>query len=113
VQANAQKEPEPFKDLNEKKWGYKDETGAIIIPPKYDWASKFSEGLALVELNRKSGFIDKTGAVIIPLEYDAVASFSEGLASVSIGGYFGGKWGFIDKTGKVIIPIEYNGVYSF
>lgn len=30
------------------KWGYIDKTGTIIIPPIYEWASKFMEGRALV-----------------------------------------------------------------
>ena len=30
------------------KWGYIDETGAMVIQPKYDWAGYFREGVAVV-----------------------------------------------------------------
>jgi hypothetical protein len=30
----------------DKKWGYIDKTGNVIIEPKFDWAIPFSEGLA-------------------------------------------------------------------
>lgn len=32
------------------KWGYIDETGKMVISPKYDWAGQFSEGVAVVGL---------------------------------------------------------------
>jgi len=50
------------------KWGYIDKTGQMVIPPQYHSASKFSEGLASVEVGDKSdfkwGYIDKTGKYV-------------------------------------------------
>jgi len=37
--------------------GFIDKTGKEIVPPKYDDASDFQEGLALVELNEKKFYI--------------------------------------------------------
>ena len=91
------------------KYGFIDNTGQVVIPPKYDLAWDFSEGLARVSQNGKYGFIDNTGKVVIPLNYDWVGSFSEGLAMVKRNG----KWGFIDKTGKVVIPLKYDKAYPF
>jgi len=48
------------------KYGYKDKkTGEIVIPCNYDYAEKFSEGLALVRLNGKWGYIDETGTEVV------------------------------------------------
>jgi hypothetical protein len=96
------------------KMGYKDVTGKVVIPPQFDEAGYFSEGLAPVEIGEKWGFIDKTGKTVIPLQYTLAHSFSEGLAAVRIGGEWGyGKWGFIDKEGKMVIPPQYDGAHSF
>jgi hypothetical protein len=42
--------------LNDK-WGFIDKTGNEIVPPKYDKAGVFIEGLAWVELNGKDFYI--------------------------------------------------------
>ena len=79
-----------------KKFGFIDKTGKVVIPPIYDLAWHFSEGLAGVEKNGKRGFVDKTGKVVIPLIYDSAYSFSEGLAVVGKNG----KWEFSGETGR-------------
>ena len=99
---------EPMEGSN-KKWGFVNETGQLIIPYKYDLAEGFIGGLAAVKLNEKWGFIDKTDNIVIPLKYNSVDGFSEGLAKVC----FNGKYGFIDKTDKVVIPFEYDFAYGF
>ena len=79
------------------KYGFKlKSSGEIVIPPKYDLAGSFSEGLAAVKLNGKYGFIDKTGKEVIPLKYDGAYSFRKGLAKVKLNG----KWIKIDKNGN-------------
>lgn len=100
-----------FKDEKTDKFGYKViSTKEIIIPPKYNWTlRKFSEGLAVVELNNKYGYIDKTGKQVIPLKYDNAQDFSEGLGAVTLNG----KQGFVDKEGRIVIPIKYDYVREF
>ena len=124
------------------KWGYcKDDQW--IINPKYERASTFSDGLAVVKLNGKFGCIDVAGESVIPYRFDMIYSFSEGLAAVKINGKWGyinksnesvityrfddaksfsegkapvlfnGKWGFIDRNGKGIIPYKYDNANSF
>jgi hypothetical protein len=39
------------------KWGFMDKTGKEIVPPKYDDADEFHEGLTLVKLNGKYFYI--------------------------------------------------------
>ena len=43
------------------KWGYVDPNDKIAIPPHYDDATPFTEGLAGVKIGEKWGYIDKTG----------------------------------------------------
>ncbi|MEZ7954315.1 MAG: WG repeat-containing protein, partial [Bacteroidales bacterium] len=90
-------------------WGYEDETGKMVIKPKYEFADVFEDGRAKVWYKKKYGYIDKTGKEIIPIKYDGAKLFSEDLLGVNLKG----KWGFIDKTGKEIIPLKYEDVGKF
>lgn len=66
----------------DRKYGFIDQTGKVVIPLNYDWAWSFNEGLAIVSQNDKYGFIDNTGKVVIPLKYDKADSFYNGVAGV-------------------------------
>src|SRR5690606_30793943 len=66
----------------QKKWGYINEKGEVVIPLKYDWMFEFSEGFCAVRIDNKCGFIDKSGRTVIALKYDDTKDFSEGLAFV-------------------------------
>jgi hypothetical protein len=72
------------------KAGFKDLTGKVVIPPQFDEARDFSEGLAPIRINRKWGYIDSKGKTVIPSKYYRARGFSEGLAAVNIGG----KWDY-------------------
>ncbi|MBU4233778.1 MAG: WG repeat-containing protein [Proteobacteria bacterium] len=92
------------------KWGFRDATGKWVIPPRFDAACCFYEGLAFVAVKEKYGFIDKTGKLVIPLRYEGVEKgFSEGLAAVEVQG----KWGYIDKQGKMVIPPKFDRPWPF
>ena len=94
--------------------GYIDCDGNVVIPPIYEIAEDFSEGLACVaELGWGKGykFIDTNGEVIISLK-DGIrvcGYFHEGLCVVSVDG----KYGFIDRTGAMVIPPEFNWASGF
>ena len=51
------------------KAGFIDPKGSVVIAPKFEVASVFSNGLARVRENGKYGFIDEKGASVIPSEY--------------------------------------------
>lgn len=104
-----------------RKVGFKDKNGNVVIVPKYDRVGHFNYGFAWVELNEKKGFIDKTGREITPLKYrNGDEGFSQiGIAPVAIkvnqsdeitSGLIILKWGFIDKTGKEITQLKYDEV---
>jgi hypothetical protein len=92
-----------------KKWGYIDKTGRLIIPFKFDSAGYFSEGLAAVGIGDETGYIDKTGKFVIPPQAYLGYPFSERLAIVVLGPFEskGGrllyKYGYIDRSGNMVI----------
>lgn len=109
-----------FRIIQNNKYGYIDKTGKVIIPPQFDQADEFSEGLAAVNqggvLNNNGvisggrwGYIDTTGKYVIPLQFDEAGNFSEGLAEVKVND----KYGFIDKTGKMVILPQFEDVWPF
>ena len=112
---------------NNRKFGFINEDGKLVIPCKWFLATRFHDGLAfvisenqkdLLNKNPKGGLINHTGEYtippkwsfgfnlcwFIPLNSSHDISFSEGLI------YVKGKnnrWGFIDKRGKLQIPLRW------
>lgn len=76
-------------------WGYIDVEGRTVIPPRYQAARDFFEGLAPVLLAGRWGFIDTAGRMAIVPKFDAVRRFSEGVAAARAGH----RWGYIDRMG--------------
>ena len=93
----------------ERKHGFLDENGEVVIDFIYESSYAFSEGLAPVALNGKYGYIDTEGNTVIPFQYDWALRFYDGLAAVELDG----KWGFIRKDGTVAVPICYELYHSF
>ncbi|MBN2412464.1 WG repeat-containing protein [candidate division KSB1 bacterium] len=81
------------------KFGYFNIYGKIVIPPRFDFARPFSNGLAAVceggenrqegehtyRYGGKWGFVNKSGQIIVPLQYDEVKDFRDGHARVRSG----------------------------
>jgi hypothetical protein len=108
--STAKKSPRKlYPIVQNRRFGFIDETGQIVIAPRFLWASPFSEGLAAVFICHKYGYIDQTGRLVIPPRFDDAAEFSDGLASVMIGG----KIGYIDGTGRIQIPPRYDNAQAF
>ena len=92
----------------EGKWGFIDKTGYFVIPPNYNYAYHFSEGLARVlGPNDKWGYIDTSDNLIIQFKYSYGSDFSNGFATVNNDAY---QEGCIDKTGKEFLPLIYKDV---
>ncbi|MCM4169045.1 hypothetical protein KCTC52924_00190 [Arenibacter antarcticus] len=84
--------------------GFINNQGEWVIPPKFDKARDFSQGLAPVFMNKNWGFINEKGEQIIDFKFkDAEVFGANGLAPAK-----DKKWGFIDKTGKWAIQPDYD-----
>lgn len=102
--------PTDPKALAERRYGYLDTTGALVIPLEYAMAEPFSGGLAcVVDASGKAGFIDQKGAYVLKPIYRVCRSFSEGLALVVLGH----KGGYIDRSGKQVIPSRFDYAEPF
>jgi WG containing repeat len=69
--------------------GFINQSGKIVIEPKFSNAGHFSDGLAAVEVEKDGkklwGFINHKGEFVIQPKYDSVDSFSDKLAFVRKG----------------------------
>ena len=90
------------------RYGYMDRTGKTVIPPQFDDAKDFSEGLAVVKVGRKFGFIDKAGKVVITPQFNQADSFRNGRA-----GTCDALCGFIDSDGKYVSTPEFRWIGDF
>lgn len=92
--------------VNDKKYGYMDYTGKVIIPLKYDYAQRFSSGYAvvgkLVSGQMKYSYLDKYGKVMSPFIYDNIEPFTGTISKVCIGK----NTYLINSTGKKIYKFK-------
>lgn len=83
--------------------GFIDETGSLVIQPRFKHVGKFSEGLAYVDADGLAGFTDRRGDVVVKLKEGGGYEFHEGFAAIRIDG----GWGFIDRAGKLLSAERY------
>lgn len=102
-----------FRILKDGKWGFIDATGRVAIPPTFDLAEPFSDGLAAVRLGGRVGYVDPAGAlVLVPAHAPAGVlhrPFVNGLAAVRVGGRFG----YMDRNGKLVIGARFASAEDF
>lgn len=97
--------------------GYIDETGKVIIAPRFWTARDFSEGLAYVEAKGLRGFINRQGKLVIRIDNLGVGDlsatdFHEGMAAAKTKGD-NPEWGYIDRSGRLAIKPQYRFVDDF
>lgn len=105
------------------KYGYVTDTWVDVVPPKYDYASSFTNGLAVVKKNGLYSFIDKTFKEVIPYQYTYIAGFYDNAQYTTVStspipkddpnGIPRGNCGIIDNKGKVIIPLQWDWIANF
>lgn len=108
----ANSEGTPVMVSLDKKKGYIDLQGNIVIELKYDYKDAMtfdSCGLAAVAVNDKWGFIDQKGDFVVSPQFDNVYSFRNGFAPVILNH----KWGYIDSKGKLVISPQFNSGSGF
>lgn len=104
------KSGELYPILQDKKWGYMDNSGKVVIEPKFMKATRFFDDLALVaDETGKIGYIDRQGKVAIELKFEGASPFTEGYATA----YQGGKAGVINKKGEFVLSPKYVRVGKF
>lgn len=130
-------------DNFEKKWGFVDKTGKIVITPQFAEVGIFREGqCSFRNSDHKWGYIDKKGNFTINPQFDEVYDYINGNAVVTTGGKSGvinakglytvnpiynsvindrsiclteldGKWGWCDIEGKTIINNQFKSAFAF
>jgi hypothetical protein len=85
------------------KYGFIDQTGQMVIPPRFTEATTFAEGLAAVKINGMWGYLDRTGKLVIPAQFSSAWEFSQGIARVGDEQAFG----YINKTGQYIAKPQF------
>lgn len=109
----------PFKEeraiyvLNNK-MGVMDEKGNSITKKDYNYISQYSEGLAIVGINRNNeyyyGYIDKDGNEVVEPNLLQCNSFKDDVALVKLKEK---QYGLIDKGGKVLQTYDYDFVSEY
>lgn len=87
--------------MKDKKFGFIDTKGKLVIPDQFESVGYFSNGLAWAKTtDKKLGYIDETGKWVIKPEFEAGKEFDpvSGLARVKKGE----KWCYVDVTGKIL-----------
>lgn len=96
----------------EGRWGFIDRTGRFRIPPRYNGAGQFSEGVAYVWLwdgeQRRDGVVDVNGKFTkLPPPNDYQFIFHDGLARFQTPSGQERKYGYMDVNGRVVIPPQF------
>ena len=96
-------------------WGYINDSGVIVIDPRYDAAGDFSSsGLARVSANGKFGYINTKGVMVISNEFEKAQDFSEDLAVVGIKDLTGVyRYEIIESSGLTVAAIGANEATEF
>jgi hypothetical protein len=81
-----------------------------VIPPQFNAARAFSDGLAAVKVSDRWGFIDRGKNFVINPKYIEAGHFSEGLVPVRENT---NTWGFADRDGKMAISPQFEAARSF
>ena len=106
-------------------WGYIDKTGRTVIPLRYQWASDFAEGRAVVVYDGSHAMIDKRGHEILPAVYESIdGDCHNGIAKAMLDGRYGlygrdgeelvaPRYEWMGETMDELIPVRENGLYGY
>lgn len=104
------------KFYSERKWGFKDKSGKIVIPPKYTRVSNFANGICAVTetaratpnqiVQTKWKILNSKGEQVLSEEFDKVTNRKNSPIFVENNN----KTGVIDKNGKYILSVSFENV---
>ncbi len=110
--------------FRQRKFGFVDVEGRIVIHARFDAVGEFSEGLCRVLKDGVWQYIDRSGRVILKgrkgQEWNDAEDFYDGLARVHIGGalqgvtnlsawWKGGCWYYINRKGQIVAKCREDG----
>ncbi len=103
----------------DRKYGYIDRGGRLVIAGEFDMAGEFSAGLAQVLIGSligrcRIGYIDQNGTSVIPANLISATDFVEGLALVQRRGKRNREsHEVIDRAGKTLLKLPYQTMKPF
>lgn len=97
------------------RYGYANRDNRLVLPPLYDEAEYFSDGLASVRIGERTGYIDASGKRVI---LEGGSDFHDGLAVVAEKESeritdAGEHWSYINTKGEVVLRTDFYRAYSF
>ena len=105
------KEVNPFPvEFPDGKWGFIDEEGELVIEPRFEKASEFSEGLSVVKYKGKYGAINRKGEFVIEPRFRYLAGPSEGFFAFATRK---NRVGYMDIEGRVVIKPAFKDASFF
>jgi hypothetical protein len=90
----------PFRNAD-KKFGFIDTKGKVVIPANFESVGYFTNGMAWAKTDGKLlGYLDKSGAWVIKPQFDAGKNFDKesGLARVKSAD----SWAYVTKSGQLV-----------
>jgi len=105
------RESDLFPVCRDKKWGFVDLTGEVLIPLAWASAYDFIDGYAPVQAeDGKWGFMNTKGELTVPTIYEEVNrwGYSNGYANVMDDTK---KWGVIDMEGNTIVSFLWDDIH--
>jgi hypothetical protein len=113
----------PFQQQAQGKYGYINEQGKVVIPPRFTGAQAFQEGRAVVNIaedyHNKYGLIDRTGKFIMNPQYNSIELLGEERAAIGEAidqeqPYIGSKYALADSaSGKFLTGFMFYQINNF
>ncbi len=108
--------------LKNNKWGSIDRQGKIIIEPKYDWLSKYSNGRYRAHQDSSILILDSNGQFIQEFRKETPTIHQKMMRKLEVDlpykedeftFFYNGKMGFINNQGEEITGMKYDLVYRY
>jgi len=107
-----QKERGLFKVTVNGRDGFINSDGEIVLPPAFEKAYRFTEGLAAVQLGGRWGYINPEGRMVIEPRFISAGLFASGRAVVQLDS-FDEQFGYIDTKGRLVIKQQFDRAERF
>lgn len=91
-----------------KKGGYIDSSGNVVVPLVYDSLTPFYHGFASVCRESKCGLIDEEGKLILPELYEQVLPPVAGREMIEF--KINGKWGVANTEGMIVVEHQFDEI---